>query len=749
MSERRFHVFVRQHVDDSFTVSSLSHPVYAAYGRDLGAARVELARVLAGELALGAIGPSEATHFEGLTRRAIELTLRAVQHDRLIELPLTVTALHRPLDVKDDLHEVRLPRLQKKFTILGADNIASWASEIVRGHLHLADVDAVRALEHDRGERVEELLVKWRPIDGKRLLRARGAQGETRERRPEDEPDYEDDAVLDGMGSDLTVRARRGELGRCHHRGVLIERVERILASRQSVLLVGPSGVGKTALVHELAHRAGRPLWHVTPGRLMAGAIFLGQWQQRVLEVLEGARAAGAWLYLDSLLPLVSATQGASGTGLSLPRLIAPVIAQRELSVIVEASPDALSLAEAREPGFVDAMRRLALPPFDGPTAFDVLSRLGGALEKEHRVTLSAAALHRALDLIARFGDAEGLPGSGLGLLEHMARAAPRDHTLGPRDAIEAFSAQSGLPRVLVDADQVLDGADVEAFLGERVHGQPEAVRHLADAVTVLKAGLNATDRPVASFLFMGPTGVGKTESALSLAEFLYSSRERLVRLDMGEYGHPAAAARLLDGHGGEGDLSRPLRQQPFSIVLLDEIEKACGEVFDLLLGVLGEGRLTDGTGRLVSFRNAIVILTSNLGAAEAKPVGIRGAGRASGPDYDGAAKRFFRPELLNRLDHVVAFDPLSRETLRSIARRLLTQALERDGLSRRGVEVRYDEALLDHLADVGFDPALGARPMKRAIEARVLVPLAAELATRSVGSVVRLQVHEGAVRIA
>lgn len=755
---RLFNVFVRQHDNDAFTVASLTHPSYAAYASSLSPALEELTQVLAGELALGNIPLAATTHHPELQRKAVEVRVRAVQHGRLLVLPLRVTALYREVDEDKKRFEVWLPRLGTNFSIRGEESIVPWARELVRGRFHLKDVEEVRRYEYDRGERVDELEVGYRAIDGKRLLVARGPQVESRRDEDEDEDAVPSDVVLGGAGTDLVITARHGELPRCHRRDVLLGQLERVLAARYSVLLVGPAGVGKTALVQELAHRisadranaslSGAPVWHVTASRLMAGMVYLGMWQQRALQMLAEARRVGAILYLDNLLELVQATREGSARGMSLARLIEPFIEQQEVVVLFEATPDALTAAEVFEPGLISKLRRLPVPGLDGGEAHEVLAVLARGLAATHRVEVSDAALHRALDLIARYGQVDGLPGSGLALLERMTRrGAKRKEALGAEDATLAFCDQTGFPRDLVDPDIVLDLSAVESFLAERVHGQPVALGRLANVVALLKAGLDDPTRPVASFLFMGPTGVGKTEAALTLADYLFGDRDRVVRLDMSEYGYPGSAQRLVDGQGGEGDLTRPIRRQPFSVLLLDEVEKAAPEVFDVLLQVLGEGRLTDATGRTVSFRHCIVIMTSNLGAATKQPIGIASASTSRGPDYQGAARRFFRPEFLNRLDYVVPFAPLSPETLRSIARRLLRAALEREGIARRGIEISFDDSLVALVADVGFDPQLGARPMKRAIDQLVMVPLAIRLAKGDIATRrIALSAQQGAL---
>jgi ATP-dependent Clp protease ATP-binding subunit ClpC len=329
---------------------------------------------------------------------------------------------------------------------------------------------------------------------------------------------------------------------------------------------------------------------------------------------------------------------------------------------------------------------------------------------------------------------------------------------VGPREVVRAYARMTGFPEALIDPAARLDVDAVRAFFRARVIGQPHVIDRLVQVIVLLKAGLDEPGRPLGSFLFMGPTGVGKTESALALTEYLFGDRRRLVRFDLGEYAAPGSALRLVDGPGGQGALTQAVREQPFSVVLLDEVEKADGGVHDLLLQVLGEGRLTDGTGRTVRFDHTLVVLTSNLGAVRRAAIGYGGgAARPAAAHYLDAAERFFRPELVNRIDHLVPFDVLSEDALAEIARLLLAQALEREGLTRRGVQVELDDAVVAHVVARGYDPRYGARPMKRAVEAEVIVPLARALAASGVGGDaaaapsigrVRLEVVDGAVAV-
>jgi DNA polymerase III delta prime subunit len=297
-------------------------------------------------------------------------------------------------------------------------------------------------------------------------------------------------------------------------------------------------------------------------------------------------------------------------------------------------------------------------------------------------------------------------------------------------DALTEFSASSGLSVSFLDDRSELDYARVIEALSVEVIGQKAAVTACADAVTIAKARLNDSIRPIASFLFLGPTGVGKTQCAKALANYLFGDRERLIRFDMNEFASYYSVARLtgtLDAP--EGLLTSAVRRSPFAALLFDEIEKAHPAVFDLLLGVMGDGRLTDARGQLVDFSNTIIILTSNLGAREAaSDLGFRQTNKSDASVYRLAAEKFFKPEFFNRLSRVVPFERLSREDVQKIANRLIEDVLNREGLVRRGVKLVVANTALNLLVEAGYHPQLGARALKRTLERRVTAPIAARL---------------------
>jgi hypothetical protein len=302
-----------------------------------------------------------------------------------------------------------------------------------------------------------------------------------------------------------------------------------------------------------------------------------------------------------------------------------------------------------------------------------------------------------------------------------------------------------------------LDLGRTQTWFAERVIGQSEAVQQVVDLLAAVKAGLARSGKPIASLLFIGPTGVGKTEMAKSLAEFLYQDRSRMVRFDMSEYSHPAAIERLIGGaFSAQGLLTQKVRDQPFTVVLFDEFEKAHPQFFDVLLQVLGEGRLTDGVGRVTDFTNSVVIMTSNLGAESYRRGSVGFAGEAAATNFaerhfEREVKAFLRPEMFNRLDRIVPFAPLDRATIAAIARREVDHVLAREGLRFRDIELPLDDAAIAHLAAGGFDPRYGARPLKRTIERQLVAPLAEGLNRYASGLKLRgrVEVEHNQLRVA
>jgi ATP-dependent Clp protease ATP-binding subunit ClpC len=548
--------------------------------------------------------------------------------------------------------------------------------------------------------------------------------------------------ILEEQGVDLT----RADAGRIDRRDDLVRRVLETLAApdRSSVLLVGPPDVGKTALVHEVGRRLalgevpgalrGRRLWRLSANELIAGAQYTGQWQDRARRLIEQARGTRALCAMGDPVGIIDAGRW-SGSDNNVSRYLRPYVESGELTLICECTPEQFAAAQKVEPSFVGAFHRVDVPEPEPEEARRIVAAAAARLADAAEVEVDGDAVDAAVELTRRYEPYRSFPGKALRLLEETVLHRPDEVPRIGREAVTAaFAARTGLPMALLSETVELQVAAVREHFETRVLGQPEATAAIVDLVLVLKAGLNDPAKPLGSFFFVGPTGVGKTELAKALAEFLFGSRDRVVRFDMGEYAGGDAVPRLIgSGWGGrdtDGELTRRVLEQPFSVVLLDEIEKAHWSVFDALLALLGEGRLTDASGRTADFRNTIVIMTSNLGASRSRSSSLGFGTPGSEADdlrahYVEEAEKFFRPEFFNRIGRIVVYHPLGQTTVRQIARREIGKLLLREGIVRRHLLIEVDDAVVDALAARGFHPQYGARPLQREIERAVIEPLA------------------------
>ncbi|WP_164019440.1 AAA family ATPase [Pyxidicoccus trucidator] len=756
--DKNFHLFVRRYPGVGVAAHVLTHPHLASFAADLNTARLDLAEVLGRLLRRGELW-DEVTHWEDLRQRRMALTVRALQHGRLLPVPLRLTVVThggrsgtkaaRKGDAAKGPLRVWVPRVNVEGMLQDLADLEPYVEELVRYELHLAPLERLHGLAYVGEESVETLSV---PARVKQTPRARAAGEDAKQPKRPPPPEG-----LAEASRCLNEEARAGLLERAWERDAEVGRLaEAVTAStRASVLLVGPPSVGKTALVHELVQRAeaasqGHPLhglevYSTSGGRIMAGMRYLGQWQERVQRMVEALRVRRAVLHLDSLSELLSL--GGGDTGLDVARHLLPALEGGEVALVLEATPEDVARAERTHGAFLQALRHMSVAPLAPVAARAALQQASQRVARARKVRFTPEALDRAAELTERFG--EGPPPGGAVALLRAASTQPS--AAGEVDAAgvtQAFCTRTGYPRELVDTSIRLDPEALLRRFRERIVGQEEATLLLRNLIVTLKTGLADPSRPLGAFLLLGPTGVGKTESALALAEYLFGDTARLARFDMAEYAAPGSAARLVGEVGGQqGGLARRVREQPFGVVLLDEVEKADAGVHDLLLQVLGEGRLTDGTGRTVSFRNTVVLLTSNLGADSAgRSLGFGGGTvRDMEQHYLGAATAFFRPELLNRLDQVVPYRSLTPEVIRALARRTLEAALTREGLTRRGVKVSFGEDVVEHLARTGFDARYGARPLKRAVEQHVVTPLAQWLAAHASAPPARVLLRVGA----
>ncbi|HEY7116530.1 MAG TPA: AAA family ATPase, partial [Tepidisphaeraceae bacterium] len=512
---------------------------------------------------------------------------------------------------------------------------------------------------------------------------------------------------------------------------------------RRPVLLVGPSKVGKTAIVHEAVfrrvasrtspHARQRNVWLLSPARLISGMSYVGQWEGRLLAILRYAAKREHVLYFDDVLGLYHAGQSAD-SDLSVAAVMRPWVERRDFRLLAEMTPEGFSVLREQDRAMADLFHVLPVREPPEPQTRRTLIHVLRAQEDRHNARFDLDALPTVMDLQRRYVRDQSMPGKASGFLAQLALKYRGGRDVTRATVLAEFASRSGLSVSFLDAAARLERCQVIQSLARDIIGQDAALGAMADIVTIAKARLNDPGRPLGTLLFLGPTGVGKTAAAKALAKYLYGDESRLLRFDMNEYVDAASVARLIGTFARpEGLLASAVRRQPYCVLLLDEIEKAHPAVFDLLLQVLGEGRLTDALGRTSDVTSGVVIMTSNLGTREAAAsFGLRPATTSRHKAFIDAAQSFFRPEFFNRIDRIVPFEPLGREQVAAIANRLIADLFRREGLVHRRCVLDVDPAAMDRIVAEGYHPHLGARALKRAIERRLTTPIAAKLTTLS-----------------
>jgi ATP-dependent Clp protease ATP-binding subunit ClpC len=506
-----------------------------------------------------------------------------------------------------------------------------------------------------------------------------------------------------------------------------------------SVLLVGDQGVGKSAVLRvalrEL-HEDGWFVFEATPTELLAGQVYVGELETRLRDIAERAAGRRVLWVMQAFEQAITAGQHSRSRVGALDKLF-PYVESGQVRIVGELQPRAYENALRQRPRIASAFETLRLEPLTATESVAVAHDW----REQSGVDVDDETVADAFDLAEHYLPTLAPPGGPLRLLK-AAAAQAKDAgaaTIRTGDLLKTLSEATGLPLHVVDPQAPLDLEEVRSFFAGRIVGQDDAVDCLVERIALVKAGLTDPTRPFGVFLFVGPTGTGKTELAKALAEFLFGSPDRLVRLDMSEYQTSDSLERLLADPLEEGEgaaLISSVRRTPFSVVLLDEFEKAHRNIWNVFLQLFDDGRLTDRFGRTADFRQCVVILTSNLGAAVAPSTRLGFASEGSPRFHKGTVERtvarVFPPEFLNRLDRVVVFHPFDRAQIRSLLERELARALGRRGFRSRPWAVEWDDAALEFLAEKGFSVELGARPLKRAIERYLLAPLAAAIVSRT-----------------
>ena len=641
------------------------------------------------------------------------------------------------------------PELSKamEFAVLGAH--AASAARAENEHLLCAILEdssctASRWLAA-LGIELPQAARECRQLSGQLVLPAQPRMAASRTGRPSDK-----------YGRDLTRLAQEGRLDPVLCRDAELDRMIEILCRRQknNPCLLGEPGVGKSALAEALAQRIaagqitpalrGKRVLALDMASMVAGTKYRGDFEERFKNLLEELyRDRSTILFIDEIHIIAGA--GAAEGAIDAASILKPMLARGEIQLIGATTPEEYRKTIQKDSALERRFGRVMVEEPTPAAAETILAGLMPRYERYHGVSIPPEAIHAAVELSVRYLPGRYLPDKAIDLLDEAAAARRIADTSGgrraltPADIARVVSKASGVPAERVGEAERERLANLEQRLAAEVIGQPQAVAAVASAIRRSRTGLRESGRPIGAMLFLGPTGVGKTQLARTLAKCWFGSEKALLRFDMSEYMERHTVARLLGappgyvGHDEGGQLTEAVRRRPYSVVLFDEIEKAHSDIQNLLLQILEDGNLTDSQGRRADFSNTIILLTSNLGArclsGQTSPLGFGAAAaetRRRGQQAIQEAKEFFRPELMGRLDETVLFDPLGPEQLAGIADRLLVELEQR--AARQGYTLHHTPAAAKVLAGDKVPP-YGARELRRTVSRAVEQALADRIA--------------------
>ena len=603
--------------------------------------------------------------------------------------------------------------------------------------------------------------------------------------------DYEDQknapqgGILAQYGRNLSQEVKNGKIDPVIGREPEIERVVQILGrrSKNNPILLGEPGVGKTAIAEGLAQRIhngdipellqDKQVIALDMGSLLAGTRFRGDFEERLKGIVEEVRKSGnIILFIDEIHTLVGA--GSMGGAMDASNLLKPALARGELQCLGATTLDEYKRHIERDA----ALERRFQPVMVGePTkeqAIEILRGLKATYEDFHQVKYDQKAIEAAVNLSSRYINDRFLPDKAIDLLDeagsrtHLryslqstspAEVREESPLINPESLIPVVDAEeiaqivaawTGIPVTQLTETESESLLNLECQLHERIIGQQEAVNAVSRAIRRARVNLKNPNRPIASFIFAGPTGVGKTELTKALAKLLFGSESSMIRLDMSEFMESHTVSKLIGappgyiGYNEGGQLTEAVRRQPYRVVLFDEIEKAHPDVFNLLLQLLEDGHLTDSQGRRVDFKNTLIIMTSNIGSKVIEKggnsLGFEMADDFAQSRYQQISnrvteelKQYFRPEFLNRLDEIIVFRQLTREEVTQIADILIADLAKQ--LTEKGISVEVTAAFKDLVINEGYDPSYGARPLRRALTRRLEDSLAVAMLSGKVNS--------------
>ena len=682
---------------------------------------------------------------------ALVQTARGSAADFLRRKRVTTTALANCSAARAEgaprrLHRCDLaPELRKamEFAVLGAH--AASAARAENEHLLCAMLEDSTCTASrwmlSLGVELPQAARECRQLSGQLVLPAQPRMAASRTGRPSEK-----------YGRDLTRLAQEGRLDPVLCRDSELERMVEILCRRQknNPCLLGEPGVGKSALAEALAQRIasgqitpalrGKRVLSLDMASMVAGTKYRGDFEERFKNLLEELyRDRSTILFIDEIHIIAGA--GAAEGAIDAASILKPMLARGEIQLIGATTPEEYRKTIQKDSALERRFGRVMVEEPTPTAAETILAGLMPRYERYHGVAIPSTAIHAAVELSVRYLPGRYLPDKAIDLLDEAAAArriaenSSEKKALTPADIARVVSKASGVPAERVGEAERERLAQLEQRLAAEVIGQPRAVASVAAAIRRSRTGLRENNRPIGAMLFLGPTGVGKTQLARTLAKGWFGSEKALLRFDMSEYMERHTVARLIGappgyvGHDEGGQLTEAVRRRPYSVVLFDEIEKAHSDIQNLLLQILEDGTLTDAQGRRADFSNTIILLTSNLGArclaGQTAPMGFGAAGAEKdrrGQQAIREAREFFRPELMGRLDETVLFDPLGPEQLAGIADRLLCELEER--AAGQGYTLRHTAAAAKALAGDKVPP-YGARELRRTVSRAVEQALA------------------------
>ena len=579
------------------------------------------------------------------------------------------------------------------------------------------------------------------------LSEARPARGveEEADTKSGDEPKKKGDA-LEAYCVNLNKKAKDGKIDPLIGRDAEINRTIQVLCRRQknNPLFVGEAGVGKTAIAEGLARRIihgevpdvlkGATVFALDMGTLLAGTRYRGDFEERLKQVIKEIEAyPGAIMFIDEIHTVIGAG-ATSGGAMDASNLLKPALASGTIRCIGSTTYKEYRQYFEKDRALVRRFQKIDVNEPSVPDTIEILKGLKPYFEEYHKLKYTNEAIKAAVELSSRYIHDRKLPDKAIDVIDESGAAqmllpeSRRKKTIGIKEIETTISTMARIPAKTVSKDDAEVLRHLEQTLKTVVYGQDKAIDALSASIKLARAGLREPEKPIGCYLFSGPTGVGKTEVAKQLA---LSLGVELIRFDMSEYMERHTISRLIGAPPGYvgfdqgGLLTDGVDQHPHCVLLLDEIEKAHPDLFNVLLQVMDHGKLTDHNGKQVDFRNVILIMTTNAGAdAQRQTIGF-GRGRADG-ESDEAIKRIFTPEFRNRLDAVVAFKPLTQEIIRQVVQKFVLQ-LEAQ-LADRNVTIETSDEAADWLAKNGFDELYGARPLARVIQEHIKKPLADDI---------------------